>query len=361
MEYILDINQIWKFKELQNASHKESKEIINNATKTLRIAITGRCNLKCPFCYAEGIGLVENGIPVDTPEALKMIGGDMSYDFAASIIKGAASAGFKAIIFTGGEPTVYKKLFELAQLAETLGLAISITTNGLFLDKLDLKAWSLFKEFEFHISVHTLDNKEYDQIHGVKGKGKEFLSKLSKNLEYLKQYKIQYKFNMVVETLNQLENNWEVIEKAKELKVPVKILGVHDSPTGGVLSSAKIQQYLVSIGGERLKSEHNNKINYGYDAFIIKGAEVRILNFLYGKGCIECPIGGCGEGIRYLRVFPTGIIDPCLGIKNDYNLKLEQTDTVESIGHKLKLSVKNLERIGAQPYGIDKLIKEIDS
>lgn len=76
------------------------------------LILTGRCNFKCPYCRSVG-------------------GQDLAYEQAEKTVRLWASQGCKNIRFSGGEPTMYKKLPELVSLAKSLGVErIAISTNG---------------------------------------------------------------------------------------------------------------------------------------------------------------------------------------------------------------------------------------
>jgi uncharacterized protein len=83
-------------------------QVINPAEKlnNLYIHITNRCGLSCSFCYAQaGKNVAGEFLPVD-----KII----------RIIEEASTVGFRKVIITGGEPTVYHDFLSLVRGIERL-------------------------------------------------------------------------------------------------------------------------------------------------------------------------------------------------------------------------------------------------
>lgn len=60
--------------------------------------LTFDCPLRCSFCFAEGG---------------ERKGGEMAPETLAGIVRQAVSAGFRSIVFTGGEPLVYREIDRL--------------------------------------------------------------------------------------------------------------------------------------------------------------------------------------------------------------------------------------------------------
>lgn len=78
----------------------------------------GACNLRCSFCF----GPSHNQPAMSTTDALKVI------DFMAE-------HGTKAVVVTGGEPTLRKDLHILLKQMKDLSLKVILSTNGMFLFK----------------------------------------------------------------------------------------------------------------------------------------------------------------------------------------------------------------------------------
>ena len=92
----------------------------------LRISVTDRCNFRCTYCMpAEGLAWLPKEEILTFEEMTRLLG----------IFVGL---GVKSIKVTGGEPTVRADLPRLVRMFRQVGpdLDISITTNGMLLDRL---------------------------------------------------------------------------------------------------------------------------------------------------------------------------------------------------------------------------------
>ena len=85
-----------------------------SAPYRMDLAITYRCNNDCSHCY--------NARSRHFPE--------MSIDNWKQVIDKVWSLRIPHVVFTGGEPTLYKGLVELVQYAEEKGLITGLNTNG---------------------------------------------------------------------------------------------------------------------------------------------------------------------------------------------------------------------------------------
>lgn len=88
--------------------------------KTLRIKVTNKCNLKCPFCHGEG-GFKE--LDEIKPDA----------EFKAVIRKICFEHNIKDFVITGGEPLLHPKLIEIVSILKSFqsDTTVRIVTNGI--------------------------------------------------------------------------------------------------------------------------------------------------------------------------------------------------------------------------------------
>lgn len=107
---------------------------------SLVVALTGRCNWSCDFCY---LGDQE-------PR-------DLDYDKLIRFIEQLFLYGLKSIEITGGEPSLYPKLEQLVEECHELGLKIGMTTNGSFLEQ--SVCYEVLKHFDW---IRVSINNYYD-------------------------------------------------------------------------------------------------------------------------------------------------------------------------------------------------------
>ena len=88
---------------------------------SLRLSVTQRCNLSCPYCHREGELNPAKEISMEKIE---------------EIIKNAKSIGIKKIKITGGEPLVREGITDVIRIIKKYNFEeISLVTNGFLLDK----------------------------------------------------------------------------------------------------------------------------------------------------------------------------------------------------------------------------------
>ncbi|UCH32906.1 MAG: GTP 3',8-cyclase MoaA [Candidatus Bathyarchaeota archaeon] len=100
------------------------KDKFNRPVLNLRISVTQRCNLRCPYCHREGQERAPDASIVEmTPAEI------------IRLSEIAISLGIQRIKITGGEPLLRKDIINIVKgIAELQGLQdLSLTTNGHFL------------------------------------------------------------------------------------------------------------------------------------------------------------------------------------------------------------------------------------
>jgi len=99
-------------KQTMGARPDSGPVVVWNATKT--------CNLECLHCYADA-------------ETRKFTG-ELTTDEAEAMIRDLASIRVPALLISGGEPLVRPDVLDLAELAMSLGVRVTFSTNGTLID-----------------------------------------------------------------------------------------------------------------------------------------------------------------------------------------------------------------------------------
>ncbi len=99
--------------------------------------VTGRCNLRCGFCYGNFESLPTNEVSADE---WRIIFGHLR------------SWGLMRVDLSGGEPTMRQDLAQIAQAAIEMGLNVVVSTNGLILNPTRL---STFPRVRWHVSMDS--------------------------------------------------------------------------------------------------------------------------------------------------------------------------------------------------------------
>ncbi len=113
---------------------------------------TNQCNLRCAHCYQDALEATDKEL--STSEAKKMI-------------EEIARAGFKVMIFSGGEPLMRPDIYELVSHAAAQGLRPVFGSNGTLITP---EVAVLLKEAgacAMGISVDSLDPVKHDQFRGL--------------------------------------------------------------------------------------------------------------------------------------------------------------------------------------------------
>src|SRR5437899_757825 len=99
---------------------------------TYYVIFSGRCNLACTFCtiYKQVDPIIPGEVMMRVVRETKELSG----------------TGFN-ISLSGGEPTIYKPLYEMLELTQKLGVNFGFTTNGLALTKPNVERILSFNPF----------------------------------------------------------------------------------------------------------------------------------------------------------------------------------------------------------------------
>ncbi|WP_167884282.1 radical SAM protein [Leptospira idonii] len=121
---------------------------------TLSLEVTTVCDLKCKHCFAL------------SPPVSKA---RLSWESAKEIIHLGWESGFRVLHMTGGEPTLWKHLFDAVRLAQNIGYtAAYFNTHGGFLTEKFCNEWKEVSDFVF--CTLSLDGKE-ETHDSFRGKG----------------------------------------------------------------------------------------------------------------------------------------------------------------------------------------------
>ncbi|MGC8551430.1 MAG: radical SAM protein [Phycisphaerae bacterium] len=117
-------------------------------------ALTKRCNLKCVHCYASA---------GDKPAP-----GELTRQEGMNLLDDLAAFKVPAVLFSGGEPLTRPEVFDFITHARGLGLATTLSTNGVLID--DAVADRLAASGLKYIGI-SLDGRaeRHDKLRGMRG------------------------------------------------------------------------------------------------------------------------------------------------------------------------------------------------
>jgi cyclic pyranopterin phosphate synthase len=132
------------------------KDSFERPLLNLRVSVTQRCNLHCPYCHREGEEKHANN-PLT----------EMTSEEIVRIVRVAVNLGMRRVKITGGEPLLRPDILNIVKgIAEIPGLKdLSMTTNGTLLSKY---AEGLHRNGlkRVNVSIPTLDSEIYHKLMG---------------------------------------------------------------------------------------------------------------------------------------------------------------------------------------------------
>lgn len=112
---------------------------------------TNKCNLKCEHCYQNAGEKKQD---------------ELNTDEAKALIDGIARAGFKIMIFSGGEPLMRPDIYTLVEYAASKGLRPVFGTNGMLITKEVAQRLKDCGAMAMGISLDSLDEQKHNAFRG---------------------------------------------------------------------------------------------------------------------------------------------------------------------------------------------------
>ena len=116
---------------------------------------TNKCNLTCKHCYQDAC-----------PDACA---NELTTDEARTLIDQIAAAGFKIMIFSGGEPLMRPDIYDLVAYAASKGLRPVFGTNGTLITTEVAGRLKECGACAMGISLDSLDRAKHDSFRGLEG------------------------------------------------------------------------------------------------------------------------------------------------------------------------------------------------
>jgi pyrroloquinoline quinone biosynthesis protein E len=117
----------------------------------LDVYLTNACNLHCKFCFN-----------LDREDAPRVPLNDIQ-----AILKSAYERNNRYVSITGGEPFLYKQIFDVLDYAHDLGYWISILSHGGLLDAARIERLKKYWRARIRISLDGPDRESHDQLRGA--------------------------------------------------------------------------------------------------------------------------------------------------------------------------------------------------
>ncbi len=248
---------------------------------------TRACNLSCVHCYRDA-GAAESG-ELTTAEGKKLL-------------EEIARAGFKIMVFSGGEPLIRPDIYELIAYAKKLGLRPVLGTNGILITSETAARLKEAGAACAGISLDSRDKAKHDWFRGYEGAWEETM----KGIAACREVGLPFQIHTTVMTWNE-----EEVTAITDLAVELGAVAHHIF-------------FLVPTGRGKDIEETTLKTRQ-YEALLerilAKQAEVPIelkptcapqfMRIARQKGIPMRFTKGCLAGTTYCVILPGGDVHPC--------------------------------------------------
>jgi molybdenum cofactor biosynthesis protein A len=292
----------------------------------LRISLIEKCNLRCTYCMpAEGIAL--------TPKKELM-----TADEVFAIAQTFVNNGVNKIRLTGGEPLLRKDFSEIIEKLSQLEAEISITTNGILIDR-HIDVLKQFKVKKINLSLDTLIPSKFNTI-----TLRNQFQKVIDNLYLLLNNDFEVKVNVV---LIKGFNDNEIIDFINLTKfLPISIRFIEFMPFAGnewdrskMVSQTEILNQLSAHFSESKLEKLEDEKN-----FIAR--EFKIKDYLGSFGIISSITNPFCDGCNRIRLTANGKIKNCLfsNLETDVLTPFRNGETIENV---IASAIKNKKKVRA--------------
>jgi molybdenum cofactor biosynthesis protein A len=292
----------------------------------LRISLIEKCNLRCTYCMpADGIVL--------SPKTSLMTA-DEIYAIAQTFVNN----GVDKIRLTGGEPLLRKDFPEIITKLASLNTEISITTNGILIDKhiAVLKQYNIKK---INLSLDTLVPSKFQTI-TLRNQSEKVID----NLHLLLNNDFKIKVNVV---LIKGFNDNEIIDFINLTQyLPLSIRFIEFMPfAGNEWDKSKMvsQKEILDIVKTRFAASEIEKLE---DEKNFTSREFKIKNYLGSFGIISSITNPFCDGCNRIRLTANGKIKNCLFSNSETDL-LTPYRNGEYLEDLIAFAIKNKKKIRA--------------
>ena len=135
--------------EAKQLEKKETNSVFNNTR--LHLHLTNKCNLHCPHCYMHSGNAYSDEL---TLEEIK------------SLCDNFKTFGETDVSLTGGEPTLRKDFLEISEYISSIGMNLSVFTNGFSWDEYMVNRLSKLNIEGIQISIDGFDENSNSVVRG---------------------------------------------------------------------------------------------------------------------------------------------------------------------------------------------------
>lgn len=248
---------------------------------------TNQCNMFCDHCYREaGARLAEE---LDTTQARKLI-------------REIKKAGFRIMIFSGGEPLMREDIYELGAYATEQGLRVVLGTNGTLISR---EVAVKLKKAGFMAAGVSLDSLDAAKNDAFRKLERAFELTLQ-GIENLKAAGIPFQIHTTV-----MDWNVDELERITDFAIKIGAMAHHIFflvPTGRAVNikdeALKVAEYEKTIARLMEKQKQVEiEIKPTCAPQFMRVADKKGIPMRFSRGCLA--------GISYCIISPRGDVQPC--------------------------------------------------
>ncbi|GBD96842.1 MAG TPA: radical SAM protein [Nitrospirae bacterium] len=260
------------------------------------VQINSQCNSKCKMCkiWREDKRELPAAIWIN---ALKEI---------------RPHIGNLKVSFTGGEVLLKKDIFETFEACNKENILFGMTTNGILLNKTNIKRFLDLNPFNVNISLDTFNPETYFNIRGV-----HCLEKVLANIEYLVEYRKKINSNILINLKTMVcKENLHELDKIAEYAREKNFVGVTYQPLikeTRELETNDESEEMFHIDKKALFHMIDKLIEMKRKGYDILNSEVNMRrwpDYFDGKIVID-RTNPCLVSLRNLYIFPEGDVQLC--------------------------------------------------
>ncbi|HHV15705.1 MAG TPA: putative heme d1 biosynthesis radical SAM protein NirJ2 [Gelria sp.] len=248
---------------------------------------TNQCNMFCDHCYREAGARLEDEL--DTDQAKKLI-------------REIKKAGFRIMIFSGGEPLMRPDIYELGVYATKQGLRPVLGTNGSLITP---EVAGALKEAGFMAAGVSLDSLDAKKNNTFRKLDQAFELTLA-GMENLKAVGLPFQVHTTV-----MDWNVEELESITDFAVQIGAMGHHIFflvPTGRAVNieeeALRVAEYEKTIARVMEKQKQVKiEIKPTCAPQFMRVADKKGIPVRFSRGCLA--------GISYCIISPRGDVQPC--------------------------------------------------
>lgn len=248
---------------------------------------TNQCNMFCDHCYRD---------------AGARLGDELNTGEGKRLIEQIREAGFRIMIFSGGEPLMRPDLFELGDYARSQGLRPVLGTNATLINPRVARELKAAGFQAAGVSLDSLDSQKYDAFRHLE----KAFERTVEGIHNLKEAGLAVQIHTTV-----MDWNVEELEALTDYAIEIGAMGHHVFfmvPTGRAVhieqEALRVAQYEKTIN-LLMKKQQEVAIE------IKPTCAPQFMRIAAVKGVSHRFTRGCLAGISYCIISPVGQVQPC--------------------------------------------------